>query len=709
MKKTLLLFALLLVFQASLSAQVITPEEVVLKGRTTLAPATYRQPAWLPGTSLWAWVEGQSLYLLANGSDSAYVALTLDELNGMHQQQGLDSLKAFPLYNWKEGKQAWYFSGGNLVLFSLAEKNLTLKNTFDPKAANLDVETEFFSVAYTRDNNLYINSRGTEIPVTRDANPAIVNGQSVHRNEFGINKGTFWSPRGNLLAFYRMDESMVTEYPILDLEQTPAQSKNIRYPMAGDSSHQVKVGVFNVLKQKTTWLQVTGPADQYLTNITWTPDERFIWVAVLNRDQNHMQLQQFDAATGARVATILEEKHEAYVEPLHGPLFLRPDGSRFIWQSERTGHNHLYLYKGTEEPKALTQGDWDVLELLGTSTDGNKLYIWGATTTGMERHLWVADMEQDTFYQVTREPGTHQVKVNLQDGAYLDFFTSWSVPRIIRVCDNQGREVKELLKASNPIAAYDSCEVRRLTFITEDSVMLNARMILPFRFDSTRTYPVLVYVYGGPHAQMVTDSWLGGADLWLYSMAQRGYIVFTLDNRGSGNRGKEFEQYTFRKLGEAEAYDQMLGVNYLRNLSYVNSKEIQVFGWSFGGFMTINLMTRHPEMFQKGVAGGPVCDWRMYEVMYTERYMDTPEANPEGYAGANLLNRIGKLRGDLMLIHGTSDDVVLWQHSLALQQSAVQKGVILDYMSYPGHAHNVMGKDRIHLYKTVSRYLTGKK
>lgn len=705
MKKLLLPFIGLFLTIGLLKAQIITPEEAVMKGRTILAPASFRQPAWIPSSSLWAWVDKDELYLLALDSDSAYTVLSLNDLNRAHQEQGLDSLKSFPFLNWTSGKQAWYQHAGSVLALELGSKSVSLKNSFDPKGEHTDIETNFYSVAFTRENNLFVSSRGTEIQITADKNSGIVNGQSVHRNEFGITKGTFWSPKGNLLAFYRMDETMVSTYPILDLTQIPANATMIRYPMAGDSSHQVKVGVFNILKQKTVWLATEGPADQYLTNVTWTPDEKFIFVAVLNRDQNHMKLQKFDANTGSLLATVLEEKHEAYVEPQHGPIFLEASGSRFIWQSERTGHNHLYLFETGKEEKVLTKGDWDVIEVIGLSDNQETLYLTSTGEDGLSRHLVKVSIQEELFNQITEKPGIHLCKVNLNTGDYLDFFTDLNTPRVISVCTPEGEEKKELLKSGNPIAKYDACEVRLLKFFTEDSVALNARLILPAEFDSTKTYPVLVYVYGGPHAQMVTNSWLGGADLWLYSMAQRGYVVFTLDNRGSGNRGKAFEQYTFRKLGDAEAYDQKLGIDYLKQQKWTRKDEFYVFGWSFGGFMTIHLMTQYPDIFAKGVAGGPVCDWRMYEIMYTERYMDTPQTNPDGYAASNLVSRIGKLKGDLMVIHGTSDDVVLWQHSLALQQSAVKQGVILDYMAYPLHAHNVMGKDRAHLHRTVGRYL----
>lgn len=271
--------------------------------------------------------------------------------------------------------------------------------------------------------------------------------------------------------------------------------------------------------------------------------------------------------------------------------------------------------------------------------------------------------------------------------------------------DNKGADLAILLNSINPLREYQACSIKLLKIKANDGkTLLNSRMILPPQFDSTKKYPVIVYVYGGPHAQMVSNNWLAGGDMWLYYMAQQGYITFTLDNRGSANRGLEFENATFRNLGKTETEDQLSGVAYLKSLPYVNKDRLGVFGWSFGGFMSTTLMTKTPDVFKVGVAGGPVIDWRFYEIMYTERYMDTPQENPEGYAAADLKNYAKNLKGKLLLIHGTNDNVVLWQHTLGYLKQCVEDGVLVDYFVYPGHEHNVLGPDRVHLMKKISQY-----
>jgi dipeptidyl-peptidase 4 len=302
--------------------------------------------------------------------------------------------------------------------------------------------------------------------------------------------------------------------------------------------------------------------------------------------------------------------------------------------------------------------------------------------------------------------GTHSAKLSPNGNYIIDTYSSQVTPRKIWVINNKdGKVAQTLLTSKNPVADYALGEVTIFPIKADDGTDLYTRMITPPNFDKNKKYPVVVYVYGGPHLQLVTNSWLGGANLWMQLMAQKGYIVFTLDPRGTSGRGLEFEQETFRQLGTVEIADQLRGVEYLKSLPYVDADRMGIHGWSFGGFMTTSMMLKSPDTFKVGVAGGPVIDWNYYEIMYTERYMDSPEQNPEGYKNANLLNYVKNLKGKLLMIHGTVDDVVVWQHSLAFIKKAVDEGILLDYFVYPGHPHNVIGKDRVHLMRKVTQYL----
>ncbi len=557
---------------------------------------------------------------------------------------------------------------------------------------------------------------GKSIQVTKDSDKGIVNGQSVHREEFGINKGTFWSPSGKLLAFYRMDQTMVTEYPITEIGNIPATARMIRYPMAGGKSHHVTLGVYNTETDKTIFLQTGEPAEQYLTNVAWSPDNLSIYIAVINREQNHLKMNRYNATTGAFEKTLFEEKNDKWVQPMHPMEFVPGHSDQFIWQSEREGYNALYLYKtdGTLikrlTPVTLESNGYSALvvtELYGIDAKGTYAYIQAVPATSCDREIYSVDLKTATVKLISvSDGGVSTAKFSKDFTQYIHEYSNNVAPRLISIEKNDGSLIGTIHSAPNPLAAYNKCEVKLSTITAADGVTsLWCRTILPAGFDSTKKYPSLTYVYNGPNVQLITNSWLGGADLFLYYMAQQGFVIFTVDGRGSDNRGLDFAQALFRHLGTQEIADQKMGSNYLKSKSWIDAERMAVYGWSYGGFMTTSMMTRTPGVYKCGVAGGAVIDWTFYEVMYTERYMDSPQENPEGYKEADTKNYVSNLTGKLLMIHGTSDDVVVWQHTLAYTKAAVDKGVQTDYYLYPGHLHNVRGKDRIHLLTKIADYI----
>jgi dipeptidyl-peptidase-4 len=379
---------------------------------------------------------------------------------------------------------------------------------------------------------------------------------------------------------------------------------------------------------------------------------------------------------------------------------------QFVWVSERTGYDHLYLYdtKG-KLIRPLTKGDWMVTDILGFSKDGKQLFYSSTAESPLERHSYSVNLKNAKTTRLTQDKGMHSASLS-PDGKYiLDNYSNQATPRKIQVLGTDGKLKQTLLTAKNPLTDYALGETTITILKAEDGTGLYTRMITPPNFDKNKKYPVVVYVYGGPHLQLITNNWLGGANLWMHLMAQKGYIVYTMDSRGSSARGLAFEQAPFRQMGTVEMADQLRGVEYLKSLPYVDANRMGMHGWSYGGFMTTTLMLRSPDTFKVGVAGGPVIDWKFYEIMYTERYMDSPEQNKEGYEQANLLNHVKNLKGKLLMIHGTADDVVVWQHSLSFLKKAVDEGILLDYFVYPGHPHNVRGKDRVHLMRKITQYL----
>ncbi|MEI7661850.1 MAG: DPP IV N-terminal domain-containing protein [Bacteroidota bacterium] len=678
-----------------------------------LSAANLSQLQWLPGSANFAYVAKNSLVEGSAAKKAVDTLVRLQDMNLVLKISKQDTLKRFPAVTFRTADDFYFTNGNKLFLCEIMKNSVTVVNSWPEKSDNQDIEKNSLLVAYTRDNNLYITADGKERAITNEKNTGIVYGSNrVHRNEFGIEKGTFWSPKGRFLAFYRMDETMVAEYPLVDISTRIATAAPTRYPMAGMASHKVSVGVYSAADGKTTYLQTDstmvmapGIPVEYLTNVTWSPDEKFIYIACLNRDQNFMQLNKYDASTGLFVKTLFEEKNDAYVEPLHGPEFLNGDPEKFIWQSRRDGYNHLYLYNSQGLLLGqLTRGQWEVTQFLKTDPAGKHAYFLCNRDNPIGNQLWMVDIAKGSLSPITRPGGTHSVKVS-DDGRFaIDSYSSPTVARSIEMYDDKGKPVQVLLAAENPLKDYRLGNTSVFTIKNEGNTDLYCRLIKPADFSPGKKYPVIIYVYGGPHSQLVTDSWLNGGGLCLNYLASLGYVVFTLDNRGTSNRGAGFEQAIFRNLGTKEVSDQMAGVNYLKSLPYVDSARIGINGWSYGGFMTISMFLKSPGTFKAAVCGGPVIDWKYYEVMYGERYMDTPEANPEGYKNACLLNYVQNLRGKLLIIHDYQDNTVVPQNSLSFLKKCVDEGKQVDYFIYPGHEHNVRGKDRVHLNQKMVQY-----
>lgn len=668
---------------------------------------TYRYTESLYGLQWWGdeciKPEVDVLSTIHPKTGKATVIATREAVNKALEASQLGKISHF--YNvsfpWTDKKQMLITLPGKYVVYDLASNQVAGSVTLNEGAANNDYCAASGNVAYTVGNNLYVNNTAvTAEPM------GIVCGQSVHRNEFGINKGTFWSPQGKLLAFYRMDESMVTQYPLVDVTQRIAEVTNVRYPMAGMTSHQVKVGIYNPATKKTLYLNAGDPTDRYFTNISWAPDEKSLYLIELNRDQNHAKLCQYNVETGELMATLFEETHPKYIEPQHPITFLPWDRNKFIYQSQRDGFNHLYLY-GTDGKliKQLTSGDWLVKDLLGFDAKKKEMIIASTEVSPLQSNLFRVNMSTGKRTPLGSAEGIHNGKLNSSGRYLIDQYSSPTVPRSINLVDVQSGKSINLLTAQDPYKDYRMPTIETGTIKAADGVTdLYYRIVKPADFDPNKKYPAIVYVYGGPHAQVVNGGWQNGARGWDFYMANKGYILFSLDNRGSDNRGQAFENATFRHLGVEEGKDQVKGAEYLQSLPYVDGSRIGVHGWSFGGHMTTALLLRYPEVFKVGVAGGPVIDWSYYEVMYGERYMDTPQSNPEGYEQCNLKNLAGNLKGHLMIIHDDHDDTCVPQHTLSFMKACIDARTYPDLFIYPCHKHNVSGRDRVHLHEKITRY-----
>ncbi len=708
MKRIINLLAIILMTTSVMMAQEkksFTLEDLMPGGNNyyNLQPKNLHGLAWWGDWCIKPEMEEVKTINPKNGEENTL--FTLEALNKALETAGINKVRALYTlsYPWADRTEVQLPKSQRYAVYNWETGTVITRDDLPKEPfANEDLNTVSGNIAYTIGNNLYVN--GYQVT---DEPEGVICGQSVHRNEFGIEGGIFWSPKGNLLAFYRMDQSMVTDYPQVNTSTRIATLEPDKYPMAGMTSHQVTVGVYNPATKETIFLKAGDPTDRYFTNVSWSPDEKNIYMFEVNRDQNHAQLVRYNALTGEKEAMLYEEKHPKYVEPQHPIAFLPWDDTKFIFHSQRDGYNHLYLMNvdGKEE-KQLTQGQWLVQDILGFNEKAKEVIIMSTEISPLQSNAYAVNVKNGKRRLIGAEEGVHRVLLSGSGKYVIDNYTSHHVARSIDILPVSGKAKSyNLLVAENPLDAYNMPEITLGTIKAADGKTdLYYRLVKPVDFDANKKYPAVIYVYGGPHAQMITDVSNYGARGWDIYMAQLGYVMLTVDNRGSSNRGLEFENCTHRKLGVEEMKDQMKGVELLKSLGYVDESRIGVHGWSFGGFMTTNLMLTYNDTFKVGVAGGPVIDWKLYEVMYGERYMDTPQDNPEGYKNSDLTQRAGELKGRLQLIIGANDPVCVPQHSIAFLRACIDAGTQPDYFIYPGGGHNMFGRDRVHLYTRITRY-----
>ncbi|MBP5548080.1 MAG: DPP IV N-terminal domain-containing protein [Bacteroidales bacterium] len=709
-------FSVILTFVTILSLQLsssLQAQNRMLDIKQTMDYSLYPRPKmsyvqFVGNTNLIAYASGDTIY---SGKPSATKKLvTLNELNNALNAAGETSMRRISSFSMPAENELRFFSGNSCFLYNVQKRTLSKLYSNPDKGEHLDIEPNSFQQAYTIGSSLYVNSNG-KVFCKEGKDLDIVYGQSVHRNEFGINKGTFWSPKGTYLAYYRMDQSMVTDYPLVNTSTRIASAEPFKYPMAGMKSHEVTVEIYNTVTEQVTYLKTrrnesVAERENYLTNLSWSPDESHLYIAKICRAQDHLWLESYNVDNGELEKILFEETNARYIDPQEGLFFLPGHNDQFLWFSERDGYKHLYLYNTDGKLlKQLTSGNYDVQSIISFDAKGENVFVYSNKDGATGLYAYKVNIKSGEMTLLTPDHGTHTVSVSNNGNTIIDINNSVDIPYRCKVYNAKGKALATVYETENPLSEYAMPGIQMGTIKAADGVTdLYYRLITPPNMKAGEKYPTLVYVYGGPHSQLVTDSWLGGGNLYFLFLAQQGYVVFTVDNRGTDNRGFEFESCTHRHLGEIEMADQMEGVKFLQSLPYVDKERMGVEGWSFGGFMTITMKLAHPEVFKVGCAGGPVIDWKWYEVMYGERYMDTPDENPEGYKNNSLIGKAGDLEGRLLVIHGAEDNTVVWQNSIEFIEACIKKGKLVDYFIYPHHEHNVRGYDRIHLYHKMFQY-----
>ena len=648
-------------------------------------------------------VEESGLIDMKTGKKRAL--FTLDDINGKTDGEKVRTLQrvSFP---YPDKTLALVQSKTTRMLFDWSKCEVVWKQTCEGETETHWNKTSRTS-AYVKDNQLWItNAEGKTKQLTTDGSREIVYGQAVHRNEFGIEEGIFWAPDGNRFAFYRMDQSMVTDYPQVNTFERVATYEPDKYPMLGMTSHKVTVGIYDCTNGNIQYLKAGDPTNRYFTNIAWSPDSKTVYMFELNRLQNDCQLVSYDATSGNKLKELYREKSDKYVEPMHPIVFLPWDSKQFVMQSQKDGYNHLYIYNiGTGAIRQLTKGNFVVEDFCGFNTKNKSVIIATNEANPIQRNIYTVDVKSGKRKSLDNGRGCHYASLSKSGQWIVDMYSEPDVPRNYDLVATANAKSLRLLTSKDPWEGYQQPIFESGSIKAADGTTdLYWRMVKPADFDASKKYPTVVYVYGGPHAHNVEASWHWYSRSWETYMAQKGYIVFILDNRGSENRGLEFEQATWHKLGKVEMLDQMKGVDYLKSLPYVDANRLGVHGWSYGGFMTISLMTNYPDVFKVGVAGGPVIDWKWYEVMYGERYMGTPDTNKEGIEACSLIPMAKNLKGKLQIIIGMNDPTVVPQHALSFIDACTEAGTQPDFFVYPGEGHNMMGHKSVHLHERITQY-----
>ena len=620
-----------------------------------------------------------------------------------------------PPFEFVDGKHVRVRTSDGIWNWEIKAEKAERRLEFFAGASASALATGDGAVAAIVDDDLRIRAAdGAVARVTWDGHTEDVEyGGAAHRAEFGIQSGLFWDPQGQRLAFYREDKRPIAAYPYADFTKLPPEPVHGRYPMAGRQHSVVTVGVFDRRDGSLHYLEHEGDPDLYWTNLTFTPDGSRLVVAQVSRNQSQCDLVEFDAATGARLRTLFTETDPLWIEPEVGPTFL-PDGT-FLWISYRDGWRRVWRHAADGAllwPE--NEGAFDVRSILAVSKDGSRMWIEGSGADPRENHVFEvrlgrpeppmllsARVKQTNLTAWGR--GWHDCRAR-EDGVAIDIWSNLQTSGLVSVLtEGGGRWI--VGTAPNPFAGLQMGRQEFFTVQTEDDAVLYGHVILPPYPDVLRKSPILLYVYGGPHVQLVRDQFGGGANPWLHYMASQGYIVVRCDGRGTPSRGREFAQAIHRHLGEIEVFDQLSALDTVARLfPFADRDRVGVHGWSFGGYMTLRLMTLAPQSFVCGVAGAPVTDWRQYETGYTERYMDTPEENPDGYEASSVLPFVENLDGRLLLVQGTDDKTVMWSHAMAFLQRCIASRRLVDFMAYPMELHGLRGDSKKHFLRLMTRF-----
>jgi len=673
---------------------------------------TLNDVRWLPGGDEFTFTKtdssGKELRLFHCRTGQTEILLSADQIR--FEQSRKEKRFTLPNYLWApDGRNILIPIDKNLILLDVISKKSTqlTHDNFEERDTQFSPDGKY--LAYLKNDNLmlYDLAKGEESALTRHGGDDILVGRFdwTYEEEFSIRTGFEWSPDSKKISFFQLNVSRVPQFPIVDFENFQNTCEITRYAKAGDPNAEAKVGVVDIQNKKIVWMDCVGDADaSYISRTAWTPDSKGLTLTWLNRRQNHLELRIADIHTGMTKTLLEENSADGWLEPERKPLFV--DDEHFLWLSEIDGHNHIYRYTINGRLDAqLTKGPWDVAAVLHASDDS--IFFSSCKQKYSDLDLYRIDANSDAVQRLSQQSGTHRVNMSPNGRIYLDTFSSASTAAAITLHDADGRQIATLTTAPEKVAEMMQNVAFRYFDIPLPGRTLKAMLTTPAEFDSTQPHPLLIYAYGGPGSHIVRNGWSHPRSLLHEKLVQDGYLVLAIDGCGTGDRGAAWKSLLYKHLGDYEIKDQIAGAKWAAALPYVDAKRIGIWGWSYGGYTTVMCLLKGGGVFKAGVAVAPVTDWRDYDSIYTERFMDLPEANQAGYNAGSALNFVDQLSGRLLLIHGSADPNVHAANTMQLAKKLEDAGKDFRMMIYPGKTHGLYGTEtRVHVYEQIYRFIT---
>ncbi|MFA6978377.1 MAG: S9 family peptidase [Ignavibacteriaceae bacterium] len=599
-------------------------------------------------------------------------------------------------------------TGGAFYIYEIAQKKFFELASSEKKQENARFSPDGEKLAFVRDNNVFVVDIQSqkETQITFDGSETLLNGNFdwVYEEEFSIINGIEWSPDSKRIAFWQLDQSQVPEMHIAKWDSLYLNFLDMRYPKAGTRGSFVKIGIADIATAKTVWVDLGEETDIYIPRLKFTTDANLLAVQRLNRLQNKLDILFADVVTG-KTKTVFAQSDSCWIDINDNLQFLK-DKKHFIWTSAKDGFEHIYLfdYNGNQI-KQLTSGNFEVDKILGVDETNKEIYFTSNERSTVNSDLYSVNYESSKRNRITETKGSHTIDLSPNQKYFIDRYSNANLLGSVYLYKTNGDKIRDLVVSDMSVFKdYNLSPVEFFRFKTTDGVELDASIIKPANFDPSKKYPVLVNNYSGPGSKIVTDAW--GRDLWFQMLSQKGYIIFAVDNRGTSGRGESFKKIVYKNLGYWEVNDQIEGAKYLASLPYVDASRIGIWGWSYGGYASALTLAKAPDYFKAAIAVAPVTDWRFYDNIYTERYMSTPQLNPKGYETSSVMTYADQLKGKLLLIHGTADDNVHFENSVALVTKLVAENKPFQTMYYPEKNHGIGGgKTRLHLYQLMTEFL----